>query len=602
MFRIALISMPWPLFNRPSIQLGALKSYLASQDDALDISTYPIYLEVAAQIGFELYHEISKHSWITEAIYASLLFPEKNTSIHSLINKQKRSKKYKLHFDLSALKSKLSDHHEAFIRSRDWRQFNLIGFSICLNQLTSSLYAIRTLKARFPEITIVAGGSSCSGEMGRAILSSLPEIDFVVSGEGEKPLLSIVRLLKGKVDKPGPGVFYRNSQGMVSGGSYDEINALSSLPPPDYGDYFNLLQDISPRIPFLPVLPVEFSRGCWWRKCRFCNLNLQWHSYRKKSVPQMVREIKDLTDRYPSIDLAFTDNALPPHQGPELFTALTTLEKDLGIFAELRAGQSAQALALMREGGLKTVQIGIEALSSSLLKRMGKGTTALQNIETMRHCEELGIIQSGNLITMFPGSSPAEVKETLDALDFVWPFYPLKMASFWLGYGSPVFCTAKEFGVKRTGNHHLYKSFLSKELFARLILIQQAHRGDRSRQYTLWRPVAKKVEMWRKDYFLLRNQYPSQPLLSYRDGGRFLSIRQIRSDGSVQIHRLHGPSRNVYLYCTTIKSLKDIKEGFPGCSLESLQKFFNELVQKRIMLKENDQYLSLAVREGGLRE
>ncbi|MEW6327550.1 MAG: RiPP maturation radical SAM C-methyltransferase [Thermodesulfobacteriota bacterium] len=602
MFRIALISMPWPLFNRPSIQLGALKSYLAAQDDALDISTYPVYLEVAARIGFELYHEISKHSWITEAIYASLLFPEKNTSIHSLINKQKRSKKYKLHFDLSTLKSKLSDHHETFMRSRDWRQYNLIGFSICLNQFTSSLYAIRTLKARFPEIAVVVGGSSCSGEMGRAVLSSLPEIDFVVSGEGEKPLLSIVRLLKGEVNKPGPGVFYRNSQGMVSGGGYDEIDDLSALPPPDYEDYFNLLKDVSPQIPFLPVLPVEFSRGCWWRKCRFCNLNLQWHSYRKKSVHQIVEEIKKLTDRYASIDLAFTDNALPPRQGTEIFTALTALGKDLDIFAELRAGQPAQSLALMHEGGLKTVQIGIEALSSSLLKRMGKGTTALQNIETMRHCEELGIIQSGNLITLFPGSTSDEVKETMEALDFVWPFYPLKITPFWLGYGSPVFCNARESGIKQTGNHHLYKSFLSGDLFSRLILTHQAYRGDRSRQHTLWRPVAKKVERWRKDYLLLRSRYPSQPLLSYRDGEKFLGIRQIRSDGSVQIHRLHGPSRSVYLYCTTIRSLKDIKERFPGCSLESLQKFFNELVQKRIMLKENDRYLSLAVRERGLRD
>ncbi len=72
MFRIAVVSMPWPLFNRPSLQLGTLKSYLKSCDHGLDISTYPAYLEVAAQIGFGLYHNISKHSWIAEAVYASV--------------------------------------------------------------------------------------------------------------------------------------------------------------------------------------------------------------------------------------------------------------------------------------------------------------------------------------------------------------------------------------------------------------------------------------------------------------------------------------------------------------------------------------------------
>lgn len=105
--------------------------------------------------------------------------------------------------------------------------------------------------------------------------------------------------------------------------------------------------------------------------------------------------------------------------------------------------------------------------------------------------------------------------------------------------------------------------------------MHQAYRGDRLRQYALWKPVVNQVEMWRKDYFHLRSRYPSQSLLSYRDGGRFLIIR---------------------------RSLKDLKEKFPGHSLESLQKFFNDLVQKGIMLGEKDQYLSLAVREGGLRE
>lgn len=602
MFRIALVSMPWPLFNRPSLQMGTLQSYLKRHDASLDIHTYPAYLEIAAQIGFGLYHEISKHSWMAEAVYASLLFPEKDSSIQGLLTRQKKLPKWDTPFELSAVKSKLINHHQNFLRLRPWSQYNLIGFSICLNQITSSLYAIHTLKAQFPKVSVVAGGSSCSGEMGRAILANCPDIDFVVSGEGEKPLLSIVRLLKGEASKPGPGVFYRNTEGSVVGGGYDEINDLNSLPPPDYGDYFRYLQNISTQIPFLPVLPVEFSRGCWWGKCRFCNLNLQWQGYRKKSTSKMIEEIKALTDRYPSIDLAFTDNALPLRPGPGLFAGLTKLSIDLDIFAELRAGPSAEALSLMRKAGLKNVQIGIEALSSSLLKKMGKGTTAIQNIETMRHCEELNIIQSGNLITMFPGSTADEVRQTMHNLEFVRAFHPLTITPFWLGYGSPVFHAARELGLKKTGNHRNYKVLLSNDLFSRLILMHQDYRGDKSIQYALWKPVTEKVERWRKDYFRLRSRYPSGPLLSYRHGGKFLVIRQVESNGRVQIHRLRGPSRNIYLYCTTTRSLKDIKQKFPGHSLESLNKFFNDLVQKRIMLKEREQYLSLAVREGGSRE
>lgn len=602
MFRIALISAPWPLFNRPSLQLGTLKSYLQYHDSALDVSTYPAYLEVAAQIGFELYHEISKHSWVAEAVYASLLFPEKNTSIQARIASQKKAQKWKVPFEPSTVTAKLIDHHHRFIRRINWGHYNLVGFSICLNQLTSSLYFIRALKAEFPALRLVVGGSNCSGEMGRAILSSCPDIDFVVSGEGEKPLLSLVRFLKGQLERPSPGVFYRDNHGTVVGGGYDEIRDLDTLPPPDYRDYFKYLEDSSPQIPFHPVLPVEFSRGCWWGKCRFCNLNLQWHGYRKKSLHQMAEEIKTLTERYPALDLAFTDNTLPFQEGPELFATLAQLKKDLNIFAELRAGLPAEALRIMRQAGLENVQIGIEALSSSLLKRMGKGTTAIQNIEVMRHCEELGIIQSGNLITMFPGTTPDEVRETMDNLDFVRPFHPLKITPFWLGYGSPLYSSARKFGLKKTGNHPAYRLLLSSDLFSRLILMHQNYRADKLVQHALWRPVVKKVESWRKVYFDLRSRYPSQPLLSYRDGGKFLVIRQLGLSGEAQIHRLRGPSRKIYLYCTTTRSLKDVKNAFPAHSVESLQNFLGELINKGIVFKEKDQYLSLAIRERRPRE
>ena len=45
--------------------------------------------------------------------------------------------------------------------------------------------------------------------------------------------------------------------------------------------------------------------------------------------------------------------------------------------------------------------LGIEALSTRLLEKLNKGTTAIQNLEIMKHCEALNISNISNLILCF---------------------------------------------------------------------------------------------------------------------------------------------------------------------------------------------------------
>ena len=86
-FKVALVSMPWPVFNRPSIQLGALKAYLET-DRAISATSFYPYLEVSKRLGSETYNQISLRSWTSEALYSALLFPEKKKDCEKLIIKE----------------------------------------------------------------------------------------------------------------------------------------------------------------------------------------------------------------------------------------------------------------------------------------------------------------------------------------------------------------------------------------------------------------------------------------------------------------------------------------------------------------------------------
>ncbi len=601
MKKIALISAPWPFYNRPSIQLGSLKGFLRTRIPDLRIDAFHLYLEAAEAIGYELYQGISEKTWVAESLYAALLFPERSEQIRTFFYRKGAGKSIIKKADFDSLIVQLKDISATLISNTDWTDYILAGFSVCLCQLTSSLYFIQKIKQRFPKLSIAVGGSACAGDLGKGLLRAVPEIDFVVNGEGELPLYELVRLLQNgseMKDHTIPGVLSRNAEKDIPPLSHNQIRNLDELPAPDYDDYFAVLKRFPPNKTFFPTLPIEVSRGCWWNKkggCAFCNLNLQWRGYRSKSEQRVVTAVDRMTSRYQTLSVTFMDNLLPVNKSERIFKGLEGLQKDLHLFGEIRASIPFSTLEAMRNAGMREVQIGIEALSSPLLNKMNKGTTAIENIEVMRHCEELGIVNISNLILYFPGSDEQDVNETLQNLDFVLPFYPLKTSGFWLGFESPVWNNAKEFGISAAFNHPHYKTLFPPEIHKASQFMVQGYRGSLQEQKKLWRPVIKKVNEWKKAYCALRKGPTCAPILTYEDGKDFLIIRQRQYKAENLTHRLTGTSRKIYLFCRTRQSVARILEEFPRLQEEQLLSFLAMMVGKRLMFEGGRKYLSLAV-------
>ena len=433
--RIALISTPWPLYNRPSIQLGTLKSYLQTVYPDMQVEAHHVYLKLAESIDFRQYHEISKRTWLAETVYAVLLYPERFQQIEKLFNRES-GRKSVLRVaglgNIAAIVKKISDE---FINSRKWDDYLLTGFSVSLCQLTSTLYFIKRIKEKAPKLIIVIGGSTFSGSTTGELFKLFPEVDAVINGEGELPfsqLITCLRKFSRLSDVPFiPGLSRpETATDHSTSVSFQQLTSLKTLPPPDFGDYFDLLRSFDPQNAFFPVLPVETSRGCWWQQsyvpdkttpkmsgraagCAFCNLNLQWQGYRTKDPSQVVNEIDYLTDTHQTLSVSMVDNVLPRKTSTEIFAKLDHLKKDLRLFSEIRASTSWAELNLMGKAGMQEVQIGIEALATPLLRKLHKGTSAIQNLEIMKNCEALGIENISNLILHFPGSDGRDVALTL---------------------------------------------------------------------------------------------------------------------------------------------------------------------------------------------
>ncbi len=590
--KIALIAPPWPLFNRPSIQIAVLKAYLLQQDPELQVRCMHPYLELASRLGFEGYHKISQSSWAAESVCAGILFPEQADRCNRLFNRALKTRA-SITADITPdnVRNLTAKALEDFVQGTDWSEVELVGLSACLNQLTSSLWIAKKIKEISPQTRIALGGASCAGPIGSSLLSTFPQLDYVINGEGEEPLLALVRYLEGQGAGPPPGVSSR--EGSKEGHpEKNQIKHLDELPAPDYTDYFKEITLLPPSRRFFPVLPVEFSRGCWWGRCEFCNLNLQWSGYRAKSTQRMVREILYLAKRYRTLDFSFTDNVLPRKAAVPLFKALGAQGLDLNFFAELRAVHSRKEIHSMAQGGLSEIQVGIEALSSSLLSRLGKGVRLIDNLAAMRHAEEAGIRLSGNLIIHFPGSTEEEVEETLKALDFVWPYRPLKTVSFWLGMESPVHLHPHKYSLKGIKSHPFFSDLFPKKVMRDLKVLVLAYRGDRGFQKRIWKRVEDKVQLWQRKYASLSDEI--HPLF-YRDGGDYIIIRRALPDGGAVTHRLSGLSRKLYLLCTDVTPLAKVFDQATGLDREKVLGFIRDLQQKRLMFTEDDMVLSLAV-------
>ncbi|MEW6429018.1 MAG: RiPP maturation radical SAM C-methyltransferase [Thermodesulfobacteriota bacterium] len=585
--RLALIAMPWPLFNRPSIQLGVLKSYLAQELPWVEVDLFHPYLDTARRLTPGVYETIARRMWLAEALFAPLAFPEMAESARRVARREGNRAglgRQRLAAAFAAVAAQIDE----FPETADWSRYDLIGFTVCFNQLAAALAAARAIKEHHPGSPVLFGGASMLPGAGAA-LGKTGLVDHVICGEGEQQLAALCRRLAGRDDC---------DDGHPPPLPPPQMPSLDRLPAPDYRDYFRELGAQFGPTPFLPTLPIEFSRGCWWGKCAFCNLNRQWQGYRQRPTAGVLEEIAAQGDRHGVLDFAFTDNVLPVREGRALFTALAGQGRGRKFFAELRPGQLRDA-PIYRQGGLDRVQVGIEGMSASLLTRLGKGTTVMDNVLAMKSALANGIRLEGNLILEFPQSTEREVEETIDALDFLFPFPPLDGAAFFLGSGSPVDGDPRRYGIRALLPHPGFAALFPAGFVGEMPFPIRGYRGDRGEQHRRWRPVRKKIEQWQAYHRQRKNDAVSLPLLSFRDGGTFLLIRQELADGRILHHRLRGTSRRIYLALAAPRTVEELVAEFPAAGEGAIRVFLVELVGKRLVYTDKKNYLALAVTETG---
>ncbi|MCB4790411.1 MAG: B12-binding domain-containing radical SAM protein [Elusimicrobia bacterium] len=246
--------------------------------------------------------------------------------------------------------------------------------------------------------------------------------DYVICGEGEIPLLKLIK--NNLVNDNIPGVISRtnweNSTNIKT--KAEIIKNLDDVPFPDWVQINPNKYSAAP-LGFLiknsPLAALVTSRGCPYG-CTFCATpNFYDHKIRFRSPENVIEEIKYLTRTFGVKEIHFIDDNLTLDRSRILNICRLLINNNIKISWVCSNGIRADTLdeelvALMKASGCYFVGIGIESANRNILNNIKKGESLDTIINAIRLISKHGIQCQGLFIIGLPGETINTVNETIN--------------------------------------------------------------------------------------------------------------------------------------------------------------------------------------------
>jgi ribosomal peptide maturation radical SAM protein 1 len=393
----------------------------------------------------------------------------------------------------------------------------IVGCTSTFQQHISSLALLRRIRELAPDVVTMMGGANCETEMGRATHRAFPWVDFIVSGEADELIVPLCRaILDQGRDIPeaelptgvfGPGhrdVGYPSSKG-GDGVPRAIVESLAGAPTPDYGDYFEELANASFGHEFLPAISFESSRGCWWGErshCTFCGLNGLSMGFRGKEADVVLRDIEELHRRYGATSFHAVDSIIDMRYFDTLLPQLAERKLPIQFFYETKSNLKRSHVELLNRAGVRYLQPGIESLCTDVLKLIGKGVTAVQNVQLLKHARQVGVRITWTNLLGLPNEKDEWYADSAAWMPLITHLQPGHLG--WLRYDrySPYYSRAKEYGL----------DLAPAELYGEVYPLDEA-------------------ELSQIAYFFERRGHSIRPKLDGGNVARNLSDQEIPDDG-----------------------------------------------------------------------
>lgn len=290
---------------------------------------------------------------------------------------------------------------------------DLIGISALFSPYFKEvLRCAEAIKGKI-EVPILVGGSHVSCSPCQMLQD--PNVDFVVRGEGERPLVEFLSAWKkGRGFRQVPNLGFKENGKTV-------INPMarnfpfSALDPPDFSD----LSASSYLYKRKPITFITTSRGCP-HQCSFCSVHLTFGKTHRRRTPESV--VQEMELRYQEGYRVFD------FEDDNLTADLPSFKKLCGLIEEQFRGRDIELLAMngisyqnldkealesMRTAGFTHLNLALVSVNEQVLRKAGRPHTVSKFMEIVQHAHFLGFSILAHQILGLPGETREGMISTL---------------------------------------------------------------------------------------------------------------------------------------------------------------------------------------------
>ena len=303
----------------------------------------------------------------------------------------------------------------AFLREVEDFEPAVVSVTSMYNNSYYGEQLIRFAKRLRPGTVTMAGGSHF-GALGPESLRRIPELDYVIEGEGESAFSGLLTCLLGNaVECEIPRLCYRKNGGIHRNPSGALLD-LTTLPPMwvSLGNSLSIPAYTStiPEASGRRLIYIEAGRGCPFA-CSFCGTAPFWErKYRVKSIPALVEEMRFLCSEYgyDSFTLVHDLLTVDARFVSDFCDAMLEARLPVEWMANSRIDLPSRGLLpKMKAAGCWKLFFGVESASPRIQEQIDKHLTTSNVFETVQELGENGMSATCSFVIGFPEESPREL-------------------------------------------------------------------------------------------------------------------------------------------------------------------------------------------------
>ena len=335
--------------------------------------------------------------------------------------------------------------HDQIVEYFTKNQFDMVGISAVVSTAYEYTKYLTKVVKKINNKTLVflGGGLAASAE----ILHKKANVDYCVFGDGEIIAQNLITAVSEKKTnsedlKKIKGISFMDENNKFIFTGYDHPLPADMIRRPDFNilkeinclDYYlggtkDMIKKFTNTRPNLKVIQnpgtavVVVAKGCVAR-CTFCHRFEK--GYRVSPKESIIEHMKMLRDKYNVRYIIIGDENFGSYK-KETIDLVSEMGK-LGFIwkaSGVRAHTvNYEMLKFWKDNGCIGVDYGIESGSPTMLKVMEKKITLEQNIKALKETYQAGLETLIQLVIGMPGETDKTIKETIDFVKELMPYYP----------------------------------------------------------------------------------------------------------------------------------------------------------------------------------